>query len=170
MMKEYLKDLAMIKAENLIREKALALYGYDVSKGKLFNRKSGRIVIGFKRKDGYMGVTIRLKDKKYSIFYHRVVWLIVHGTYPKYTIDHINGIRTDNRIDNLRDVTFKCNCQNRHVRNTKTGFIGIHIIAVRKSPQKRYYYYCVKYNNKNYFFGKDLFKAVMFRCIHNLNV
>lgn len=36
---------------------------------------------------------------------HRVIWKMVHGVDPVGVIDHINGIRDDNRIANLRDVT-----------------------------------------------------------------
>lgn len=43
---------------------------------------------------------------------HRVVWYLHHGYWPE-NIDHINGIRTDNRICNLREVTHEENCQNR---------------------------------------------------------
>lgn len=43
---------------------------------------------------------------------HRVVWFLCKGYWPD-TIDHINGVRTDNRIENLRDVTQEQNCTNR---------------------------------------------------------
>ena len=44
---------------------------------------------------------------------HRAVWLYVHGEMPVNFIDHINGIRDDNRIANLRDFTFSQNCGHR---------------------------------------------------------
>jgi len=49
---------------------------------------------------------------------HRLAWLYVHGTMPKWTIDHINHRRDDNRIANLRDVPHRENCQNREARIT----------------------------------------------------
>lgn len=44
---------------------------------------------------------------------HRVVWLLHHGTWPKGQIDHINGIRNDNRIENLRECSIAQNAMNR---------------------------------------------------------
>lgn len=56
---------------------------------------------------------------------HRIIWIMVHGNDPD-QIDHINGIRTDNRINNLREVTGKENQKNmkRPVNNT-SGHVGV---------------------------------------------
>ena len=43
---------------------------------------------------------------------HRAAWLYVYGEWPEHHIDHINGDRGDNRIDNLRDVPNGINRQN----------------------------------------------------------
>lgn len=43
---------------------------------------------------------------------HRLAWLIAHGVWPSNDIDHINGVRSDNRLANLRDVTRRVNLQN----------------------------------------------------------
>jgi len=49
-----------------------------------------------------------------EIYYaHRLAWLITYGSWPKNQIDHINGVRNDNRIANLRDVTSYKNQRNR---------------------------------------------------------
>jgi HNH endonuclease len=44
---------------------------------------------------------------------HRAAWVIVHGEWPKGEIDHINRVRSDNRLSNLRVVSHAENCQNR---------------------------------------------------------
>lgn len=44
----------------------------------------------------------------------RLVWKVFHGTDPVGFVDHINGIRDDNRIENLRDVSPALNAANRH--------------------------------------------------------
>lgn len=57
---------------------------------------------------------------------HRLAWLYVHGDWPTGQIDHINGIKTDNRIANLRVVTEAQNKWNRleTSRNT-SGHRGV---------------------------------------------
>jgi hypothetical protein len=57
---------------------------------------------------------------------HRVAWAIYHGEYPPdhMQIDHINGVRTDNRIQNLRLCNNMQNQINSKRRN-RTGFRGV---------------------------------------------
>lgn len=43
---------------------------------------------------------------------HRLAWMHVKGAWPRYTIDHKNGKTSDNRIDNLRDVSGRRNQHN----------------------------------------------------------
>jgi len=59
--------------------------------------------------DGYRVIFISGKRVKA----HRAAWAIHHGTQPKHQIDHINRVRSDNRIQNLRDVTNAENQRNR---------------------------------------------------------
>ena len=47
-----------------------------------------------------------------NVVAHRVIWKMHYGTVPRY-IDHINRVKTDNRIENLRQVTAKENSDNR---------------------------------------------------------
>lgn len=57
---------------------------------------------------------------------HRLAWLYVNGSWPKDRIDHINGIRNDNRMANLRDVTCAQNAHNRAMpRSNTSGYQGI---------------------------------------------
>lgn len=60
---------------------------------------------------------------------HRIAWVIYYGNWPEGHIDHINGVRSDNRIENLRVVNNEINCQNKRNGSckNKTGFIGVHI-------------------------------------------
>ena len=56
---------------------------------------------------------------------HRVIWCIVHGEWPD-QIDHINGVRDDNRIVNLRDVDNQENHRNISIGSHNTsGHIGV---------------------------------------------
>ena len=57
---------------------------------------------------------------------HRLAWLLHHGTWPAQIIDHINGIGTDNRIANLRDVSQQENCRNMVMSKANTsGVTGV---------------------------------------------
>ena len=58
---------------------------------------------------------------------HRLVWLHVHGVWPVKFIDHINGVRTDNRLANLREATNAENLQNlRYAKSHSShGFLGV---------------------------------------------
>ena len=57
---------------------------------------------------------------------HRVAWALHYGKWPDGHIDHINGDRADNRIENLRDVFHNQNCQNRAATClNKSGQVGV---------------------------------------------
>ena len=71
---------------------------------------------------GYIAIKVEGKIR----LAHRLAWIYVHGYFPEYQIDHINGIRTDNRWINLRHVSRSCNLQNRCVSSRNTsGFPGV---------------------------------------------
>lgn len=79
-------------------------------------------VAGTKHSTGY----IVLKLMKRTFRAHRVAWLLIHGHWPTLQIDHINGVRHDNRLVNLRDVAPRANSQNRCKpnANNSSGLIG----------------------------------------------
>ncbi len=59
---------------------------------------------------------------------HRLAWLYVHGRWPTFEIDHMNGVRDDNRLSNLREATRAENQQNeRRARssNKASGLLGV---------------------------------------------
>lgn len=56
---------------------------------------------------------------------HRVIWKMITGEEPLF-IDHINGAKTDNRIENLQNVTHVVNMKNKSLYATnKTGVPGV---------------------------------------------
>lgn len=55
---------------------------------------------------------------------HRVAWAIYFGYWPSGYIDHENGVRTDNRISNLRDVTKEGNGRNQKLHSTNSSGIS----------------------------------------------
>lgn len=79
---------------------------------------------------GYVKISIN----KVIIPAHRIVWAMQHGRWPFGEIDHINGNRADNRIENLREVTHQQNCMNRvKAQNNKSGYKGV---SWHKTAQK----------------------------------
>lgn len=54
----------------------------------------------------------RIKQGSVLYLAHRLAWFYVHGEWPQRDIDHINGDRDDNRIENLRQATRSQNCMN----------------------------------------------------------
>lgn len=66
---------------------------------------------------------IKVLNKNYKS--HRLAWFYVHKVMPL-SVDHINHIRTDNRIENLRNVSHKDNHKNRPVnKNNRSGVCGV---------------------------------------------
>jgi hypothetical protein len=78
---------------------------------------------GYLNDSGYMMVSINRRNYRA----HRLAWLYVYGVWPSETIDHINHDRTDNRIDNLRDVSIGLNSHNRGgpSSHNKLGVLGV---------------------------------------------
>ncbi len=83
---------------------------------------SGRI-LGTLPSSGY--IQLRIKGKTYRA--HRLAWLYVYGEWPIYSIDHINRIKTDNKISNLRDANSFIQNQNKPIVNKNShGLKGIY--------------------------------------------
>ena len=75
-------------------------------------------------KSGY--VEVRIPGDPYMYRAHRIVWFLHYGEQPPQYIDHINGDRTDNRPENLREACHHTNLANakRSTRNT-SGVKGV---------------------------------------------
>lgn len=67
-------------------------------------------------------------------YHHRLAWELVNGPIPEdMQVDHINGIRTDNRIENLRLVTSSGQSKNQKLReDNKSGYPGVFWRSQRK--------------------------------------
>lgn len=55
----------------------------------------------------------------------RLAWLLMTGEHPRGEIDHINGVRDDDRWCNLRDVDVAINRQNRRIPSGSIGVLGV---------------------------------------------
>lgn len=68
-----------------------------------------------------------------KVLAHRAVYAISNNEWPKGEVDHINGIKTDNRPENLRATSHETNMRNQRLRKTNTsGFNGVSYNKSRK--------------------------------------
>jgi hypothetical protein len=91
--------------------------------------KIGEIAGFINKTNGYR--IMKVYGKTYSV--HQIVFLMNHGFIPK-EIDHINGNRADNRIENLREVTRSQNQMNIGLRKTNTS--GVKNVHWKKQHKK----------------------------------
>jgi hypothetical protein len=117
-----------------------------IERGFTYNSETGEIFNRYGKKSkpnklsGYHEFGIKVNKKTFKIQGHQFCWYYEYG-YCANIIDHINGIRTDNRICNLREVTQQQNQWNR-------------------TRAKGYYMYNGKYtseiklNNKKIYLGR----------------
>lgn len=123
----------------------------DLGKHFSYNAKTGELKRttrcnsnGSYDKDGYL--IVKFRGNQYKA--HRIAWFLHYGKQPKYNIDHINGNRTDNRIDNLRDVPQQINVYNtKRTPNKDTGVIGIHYDKSTNGLKKKFTF---RKNGKTY--------------------
>jgi hypothetical protein len=110
--------------DNVINQARLKeLYVYDNETGiftaKVKTKKHDENdIAGWYETKGYLNITIDGKSYKA----HRLAWLYVYGCMPSHQIDHINHVRDDNRLCNLREATHTENMQNSTGKRLKNGF------------------------------------------------
>ena len=104
-------------------------YVYVPESGMIKNKSRNRLIKGGNRGTRcYLRTTFTSNGKNYVEDIHRVVWALCKGCWPVGTIDHINGNRRDNRIENLRECSQGENNLNMELPwepNPKTGLPGI---------------------------------------------
>ena len=104
-------------------------YDYSPTAGLLINRRQNKLVRGvYTSKKRYKQMDFHINGKHKILRYHHVVWVWHKGYWPT-QLDHINGDKADNRIENLREVTMSENNFNKEHRwrpNAKTGLPGVY--------------------------------------------
>jgi hypothetical protein len=118
--------------------------GVFTRKIALCNRVNIGDIAGNTNLQGY--IAIRVCGKLYKA--HRLAWLYVYGEFPN-DIDHINGVKSDNRIINLRNCTRKQNSENQKLRSTnKTSHRGVYWV-----PRENKYKAQVGHNGLKFHLG-----------------
>ncbi len=105
-------------------------YTYNAKSGRLTSSRLGRAIREQKRdKSGYLCINCRMGKRVIHVRLHHAVWAVCKGCWPVQPLDHINGNKQDNRIENLREVTASENKMNTLYPwkpNAKTGLPGVH--------------------------------------------
>lgn len=137
------KSLSGIHLSRRLKEKEDLLSLDNLKNDLLYNNETGIFtrncvmtgssigaVCGSLKPSGY--VVISIKTKLYRA--HRLAWFYCHGRWPNGDVDHINGNRSDNRIENLRESSRSENLCNSRVRKDNTsGARGVHFNRVNKN-------------------------------------
>lgn len=91
------------------------ILSYIPETGKFYWKiaKSSKTIVGKEAGTLHPNGYIYIRIDGFGFRAHRLAWFYVYKEWPKLEIDHINQIKTDNRICNLRDVTSKENQNNK---------------------------------------------------------
>jgi hypothetical protein len=106
---------------------------------------------------GYRSVTIN--NRHYRV--HRIIWALHYGEWPTGHLDHINGIKDDNSIENLRVATTTENARNQKLFVTnKTRLPGV---SWNKATNKWESYIYDRCQKKHLGTSEDFFEVVCAR-------
>jgi len=105
------------------------------------NAKKGHLIKWCEKKDGYISCCIYSSGKGKHILQHRAIGvLFIPNPNNHKEIDHINGIRNDNHIENLRWVSIAENRHNSVKHHSKNGQKHIHKGVITKKYGTSFYY------------------------------
>lgn len=109
-------------------ERLHELFTYDPKDGKLRWKKrdrglTGKVAGGIDPGRGYR----RVRVDGVLVLAHRIIIAMTSGYWPEHEVDHINGMRDDNRLSNLRCVSRSENLRNkRRYKSNKSGKTGVY--------------------------------------------
>lgn len=152
---EILKELVSYDKDSGIliwRHRGRHLFGSDRCMKAWNTRLAGNII---RNLDKYGYLRVSLYGKTWMA--HRLIWFHVHGELPSDEIDHINGIRDDNRISNLRVASRSENMRNKAI--SKRNKLGVQNVWLNKKSRKWQVYINCEYLGS----FKDKFEAICVR-------
>jgi len=107
-----------------LEEHIKSKYSYDSETGVVsIHLKTEVRPVGYVGRNGYLVMGFRFEGRTRLFYVHRVAWLLHYGEWPSRQIDHRYGIKTDNRVTQIRDVSGRenmCNLE-MHRKGALTG-------------------------------------------------
>jgi hypothetical protein len=140
-----------MKRLEVSQERVLELFKYE--DGKLFRRSDNQPAKIYVTK-GHRYARIKFDKQEFKL--HRIIFLYHKGYLPD-IIDHINGDRYDNRIENLREANTYQNRQNSRIYSTSTS--GVKNVCWAENCQKWRVTFSINGKRKTFGYYADLEEA-----------
>ena len=103
-------------------------------KGNVYNKKRNKKIKTTVRRDGYEVCVLRKNKKQKGVYIHRLMAIqFIENANTSLQVNHINGIKSDNRIENLEWVTAKQNTSHA----IETGLKSFKIESYKKAAIKK---------------------------------
>ena len=118
---------------------------YASIRGSVYSSLTDKVIRGRYMKNGYLDLGLRFEGKQKHYLKHRFVYECFHGVIPAtLQIDHLNRVRDDNRLINLRVVNRMANCRNMSnntsIKVDELPSDAIEITSIRNASFENYYY------------------------------
>ena len=153
-----------VRELNLTKDQLDEILNYDRVTGVFtWKRDMGQrglrdSVAGSYLNNGY--VRIKIHGRLYQA--HRLAWVVLYEEQPPNEIDHINGVKTDNRPENLRAASRGGNCQNTRIRkDNSSGLKGVSWNSRAKKWRARCNFENRQYNLGNFHSKEDAHAAYL---------
>ena len=122
------------------------LFDYDETTGKLIRKKAAASTHVGQSESLVMNLEVTATRRSYkrtsvdgtAFMEHRLIYKMITGVDPLWKrVDHVDGDRGNNRIENLRLASASENACNRQLRNNSSGVTGVYLIKTTGKWQAR---------------------------------